>query len=571
MKLPSHLFYNSFNKTKWTKLNSCFFTRKDWKNSKSYLQSLNVKNSVQTIIASTLVIHMLVLLSMDVHTNPGPNWSDLTLCHSNIRSLRNCNDKLDHIRCNLADNYDIITISETWLHDNISSSTLNLSGFQSPYRKDRIGNVGYGGVLTWVSIRIAAKRRTDLELDDLEAMWLEIRCHNNKFLLCVLYRAPNSNLTFWDKLQESVDLALDSNIKRILITGDINADPQTPSGHKLKLFTEGNLFTMHITEPTRITPTSATVVDQFISNFPQFIQNPRVDPPISSNDHCNIGIDILFRTKKVKAYKRTMWDFKNCDFTDFVEGLQTADFNQCYATNNTEEVFTSWNNLFLSIAKNTIPNKEVTVRPNDKPWFNGYLRRLLRKKNRIHNTAKNSNSVENWEKFKEARNFYFNEIRRLKRLFEESKYTSLAVEGKSNPKKWWTILRQLMDNNAYDTIPPLDIGDKIVVDNLEKAEAFNTFFSKASALDETNANLPILDPLTDDILDSITITVDDVKDQLISLDTTKAYGPDGISPVMLKAASPVLIQPLAKLINYSSHFPTVWKSANIITIHKKDE
>ena len=237
MKLPSHLFYSSFNKTNWTKQNWCFYARKNWKNKYSSQMSAKAKNLIHTIIASTLVIHMLVMLSMDVHTNPGPNWSDLTICHSNIRSLRNYNDKLDHIKCNLAENYDIITISETWLHDNISSSTLHLSGFQPPYRKDRTGNVGFGGVLTWVLIRIAAKRRTDLELDDLEAMWLEIRCHNNKFLLCVLYRAPNSNLTFWDKLQESVDLALDSNIKRILIAGDINADPHTPSGHKLKLFT----------------------------------------------------------------------------------------------------------------------------------------------------------------------------------------------------------------------------------------------------------------------------------------------------------------------------------------------
>ena len=263
---------------------------------------------------------------------------------------------------------------------------------------------------------------------------------------------------------------------------------------------------MHIKEPTRITPTSATVVDQFISNFPHFIQNPRVDPPISFNDHCNIGIDILFRTKKPKAYKRTMWDFKNCDFRDFIDRLQTADFDQCFAALDIEEVFSSWNNLFLSIAKNTIPNKDVTVRPNDKPWFNGYLRPLLRKKNRIHKVAKNSNTAYHWEKFREARNSYFNEIKRFKRLFEENKYSSLAMDGKSNPKKWWTILHQLMDNNAYDPIPPLEIGDDIIVDNLEKADAFNSFFSKASDLDEADANLPTLDRLTDIILESITVT-----------------------------------------------------------------
>ena len=49
-----------------------------------------------------------------------------------------------------------------------------LNGFQVPCRKDQSNNDGYGGVLAWVSIKLAAKRTPNFELDDLEAMWLEI-------------------------------------------------------------------------------------------------------------------------------------------------------------------------------------------------------------------------------------------------------------------------------------------------------------------------------------------------------------------------------------------------------------
>ena len=157
-----------------------------------------------------------------------------------------------------------------------------MSGFQTPFRKDRAGNVGSGGVLAWFSIRIAAKRRYDLEFDNLEAMWTEVRCHNNKFLLCVLYRPPNANADFWPRLQESLDLAYESNIKNVIITGDINSDPNTLNGRKLKTFAESNLLTIHINEPTRITPTSSSIVDQFLSNITPFVTNVTVYPPTAT-------------------------------------------------------------------------------------------------------------------------------------------------------------------------------------------------------------------------------------------------------------------------------------------------
>ena len=44
---------------------------------------------------------------------------------------------------------------------------------------------------------------------------------------------------------------------------------------------------------------------------------------------------------------------------------------------------------FLRVARECIPTKMVTVRNNDRPWFNSELRREIRKRDRIRNTAKN--------------------------------------------------------------------------------------------------------------------------------------------------------------------------------------
>ena len=47
-----------------------------------------------------------------------------------------------------------------------------------------------------------------------------------------------------------------------------------------------------------------------------------------------------------------------------------------------------WCDVILNLARRCIPNREVTIRPLDKPWFNSELHRLLRKKRRIHSQAK---------------------------------------------------------------------------------------------------------------------------------------------------------------------------------------
>ena len=142
-----------------------FENKRKWvKNSQSpAVNSIKRKRLiVMNAIALSLLLHLAVLLSGDVHENPGPqDRSDISICHVNIRSLRGDLAKLDHISCGLGHKYDLITVSETWLNSSCKSSSLLLNGFQVPFRRDRPDDQGYGGVMVWASVNIAAKRRSD--------------------------------------------------------------------------------------------------------------------------------------------------------------------------------------------------------------------------------------------------------------------------------------------------------------------------------------------------------------------------------------------------------------------------
>ena len=79
---------------------------------------------------------------------------------------------MDYVKCHLADKYDNITLSETWLTKGDPNDKYTIPGYQMPLRKDRgfnNGTVGYGEVMAWVSDQLACNRRADLECDELEA------------------------------------------------------------------------------------------------------------------------------------------------------------------------------------------------------------------------------------------------------------------------------------------------------------------------------------------------------------------------------------------------------------------
>ena len=158
-------------------------------------------------------------------------------------------------------------------------------------------------------------------------------------------------------------------------------------------------------------------------------------------------------------------------------------------------------------------------------------------------------------------------------LFKKfSKYAHLIAEGKRNSKKWWHILKSLLGQTNDSDFPPLHFDGQIITDNKDKATAFNNFFSSTAQLDDSNAQLPEIHGPVDVSLEDIAVSEQDVIDQIEALDTTKAYGPDGLSPVFLKKGKLAIAPVLSRIFNLSIQkgiVPQIWKQANVLPIFKK--
>ena len=288
-----------------------------------------------------------------------------------------------------------------------------LEGFHEIIRKGR-GSLG-GRVAVFVRESILYKRKAEYESADVEAIWLDINTIQGKLLLCCCYRpptkatGPNVNV-FWDGVASALDDAHRDGYKNIVILGDLNADPATIPGRMLANLCNVYNLSSHITEPTRITATSATILDQVLSNIPNFVTHTSILPPIATSDHCVISATVNFNTVTEKSYQRHIWEYNKTDFKQFRKTLSETNFEDCFNSVDVDSVCQSWTEMFLSVAKSTIPNKTVMIRPNDVPWYTTKLRNLKRKVNRAFNKFKQVKSQANLDKYKNLSTDYHSEL-----------------------------------------------------------------------------------------------------------------------------------------------------------------
>ena len=180
----------------------------------------------------------------------------LSILHLNVQSIV---PKLDLIRSE-ADLYDKLIFSESWVKSETQNETLYIENFQPPFRKDRRGRPG-GGVIVYVRDTFPCKHRTDLELDGLEAVWIEFSVKSKKILVGGFYRPPNSDNAYLNLIEESIDRAYNTNIVDMFALGDFNCDMSQNSSNKMTELIQAYDLKQLIQEPTHYTKNPSSVID----------------------------------------------------------------------------------------------------------------------------------------------------------------------------------------------------------------------------------------------------------------------------------------------------------------------
>jgi hypothetical protein len=381
-------------------------------------------------------------------------------------------------------------------------------------------------------------------------------------------------------LQDTIDIAKSQGFVNLLIAGDFNADSikNKPQYDKLSEITSSNNLDIHINEPTRVTDTSSTCLDQFLSNLRDKVSKVSVLDQVGSSDHYSIAIELTLQIK-LKCFKRLVWNYNNVDHDNLCARLSEENWDECFDHNDMNDVCQSWTDKFLKIAHACIPNQYVCIRPDDKPFYNSFLRKLKRQKERARKKAKRVQNEAAWLNFRKLRNNYNKAIVNAKESYNIRLCNSLGESKVRNTKCWWSIAKTFMGQNKKSHYPPLVDKEHNTTETNSKAKCklFNDYFLSHSNVNDNGVFLPPLNahsPSLGNVLTDVVITEQEVLAQLRSIDTTKSTGPDNISPKMLKLADLSIVPSLTRLFNLSltsESFPDLWKKANVLPLFKKDD
>ncbi|MCG7882888.1 MAG: hypothetical protein JAY96_15005, partial [Candidatus Thiodiazotropha endolucinida] len=279
------------------------------------------------------------------------------------------------------------------------------------------------------------------------------------------------------------------------------------------------------------------------------------------------------------SFKRTVWLYKDADFQKLNDLITAFDWS-CLLQGSVNDACLLFKHTFLKLVNDCIPSKEVTIRPSDKPWYDSEIRKYSRKRDRLKSKALKSGNQAHWSKYKTFRNKVNNLKKHAKETFFNNLEISLTESFTNNKKDFWHLIRHFTKKkNTTTTIPPLSTvlpsGEtKYNVSDTEKANCLNDYFTSISSIDDSNVRLPPFTALTEQSLERIEITVQEVKDIIDSLCVNKASGPDLISHRMLKGVSSAISVPLSMMFNrflLECEFPDDYKSSLVIPLFKKGE
>ena len=507
------------------------------------------------------------------------NWfqnKGLNIMHLNIHYLYSKLDELK-ILLNQTKEIDIICLCETFLNEEFSNEEVRLENYQL-FRKDRKTNGG--GLVIYVKDSLRCFLREDLQVEGVESIWLEVKHKAQKsFLLGYTYRPPSSNQRWMNDFEEILERVYTES-KEIILLGDFNLNMLDSNNivRNWLQFTESVNLTQLVDSPTRVTATSATVIDHAYTNKPENIVEVLV-PCYAISDHYPVCLTRKLSNKDSSEPKHktiTYRSMSHFETSAFLTDLEAQPWSTLDIFDNPNDALDFFMQIFETVLDQHAPQRSKRVKRNLQPnWFNEEIAEAGKHRDYFHKRKDMANH-RLWRN-------------KTKSLISNSKiqiYSHSIKENKRNPKKLWKHLHDLTNKSKLQSTPSVDNQEgEPILDPEKMANSFNDFFTsifQQYSKDNTNScciseklKTFVQSKLPPEVKFEIPpVSISFVQKQLDSLDLTKATGLDGLSAKFLRLSSSVIAVPIMKILNLSittGIFPDSFKKAKITPCFKKGD
>ena len=463
-------------------------------------------------------------------------------------------------------------------------------------------------VVVYTHRSLIVKVRRDLMSNSYSSIWLEVGLpRHKKFLVGQTYREwqlPNQKdneslsvpeqLARWTVFLDQWERALDSGLE-VHLLGDLNINhcnwtetnlPKTNQTYKLRPLIQA-LFTHILPQgvsqcvvgPTRHWPGQVSSgLDHYYTNKPEKLS-------LVSTQHCG-GSDhvLIFATRYSRSIKTSpryirKRSYKNFNPGDFIAAIKQVSWLDIYLCENVNDAVELLSSKITFILDTMAPMKTTQIRTRHAPWLSKQTVELMSERDQLQKAASESNSREDWNKFKASRNKINNRLKYEQISWEKAR----LEECDGNPSQTWKNVKNILNWKTSGSPNQLFYQGRLISKPQELADAQNQYFiEKINKLRE-DLPAPVSDPLL--TLRSLmqgrgcsfslhAVHPDEVEKVISNLSNSTSFGMDLIDTYTIKLVKAEILPAITHIVNLSistKTFPDIWKRAKVIPLHKKED
>ena len=541
------------------------------------------------------------------------NNKGITNLHFNIRKIRYKVNEVKNIIKQESPN--IFGLSECELRkEGFAIDTLKIPGYDVLFPQSWDIH-GFARVLVYVKKTLTYEQVPDLEHPLVQSVWLRGGFKNGKVIyFCHAYREHsswlgdtiNSQKDYLNILLRQWEDATWHNFpvepNEVHVSLDMNLDYRKESWlqptYRLCSLTRlvqnicnTNNFTQLVTEPTRTmhnsvnNTTEISCIDHVYCNARHKCSPPKVIS-CGTSDH-----DIISYVRYSKVPPSTARTIRRRSYKEFIEedylnDMSAVDWTDVYTSADVDTATEIFTKKFNHVLNAHAPWIKFQKRKYFSPWLTQATKDMMIQrdlwKKKASDLAKltpgfvSEDQKAAWVEYKRLRNLVNN-----KKKYDENNYKRDRIEQVAgDPSKLWCKSKEFMDWKSTGTPTQIEVNNVLITSASKIAEVMNCFFIEKVSLIRrgmrTMANdftscFKVMENKTCK-LSPRHVSVEKVRKLISSLSNSRSSATDELDNYSVKVAGPVIAKPLHHIVTLSlmqERFPTTWKFAKVLPLHKK--
>jgi len=427
---------------------------------------------------------------------------------------------------------DVAIITETHFKSKHTDSAVSVDGYIL-FRRDRVKRRG-GGVAIYARSELQPTVWTYSQDDrSIELLWIVVGMN----IIGAMYHPPKpvylpeALLSYLELNLE--ELCNDYPAATIILCGDFNQLSDVTVCERT-----GLISLVH--QPTR----GEHILDRIYVSSPVNYVIRVVTSVVKSDHRAVVAYTTRNQCTQVKTSTKSVYRQKSpSQHAAFFQHAVTVNFHQNESDENVQSQFDSFYTVAYNLLEMFYPERTVTITSRDPPYITGYIKSMLRRKNRLMRKGR----------VEEASALA---MRIGKEITRSTKTQLSLIQGKVDSREMWACVRRLTGKKSHD-------------DRVEgiSADSLNDHYCEISTDHKYVA--PLIKQTVRNSAENY-ITEYKIFGILDKLRPT-ATGLDGLPVWFLRTGAPVFCQPLTHLFNLSlstSKVPSQWKQAWIRPVPK---